>query len=132
VWLAYHGNKSEPVGAAIAYRGPLGANFSYIENRCDLLVQPALDACDAPEVTSALLNAAVTAYQDFEIDAIPVIADAITSPALIQLGAEYLRHYCQGIWLKEGNLSFYRHIEGFYSRLQERVERHAVEPAFAT
>jgi hypothetical protein len=27
VWLAYKGNRQEPVGAAIAYRGPLGLNF---------------------------------------------------------------------------------------------------------
>jgi len=26
-------NKEEPIGAAIAYRGPLGLNFSYLENR---------------------------------------------------------------------------------------------------
>jgi hypothetical protein len=38
VWLAYRANKEEPVGAAIAYRGPLGVNFSYLENRCDLLL----------------------------------------------------------------------------------------------
>src|SRR5205823_1068668 len=64
VWLAYHESKNEPVGAALAYRGPLGANFttileiaeirsqraaigkrgalganfSYLENRCDLLL----------------------------------------------------------------------------------------------
>src|SRR5256714_2737850 len=33
VWLAYRVNKDEPIGAAIAYRGPLGVNFSYLENR---------------------------------------------------------------------------------------------------
>src|SRR5205814_8955322 len=34
VWLAYREYKDEPIGAVIAYRGPLGLNFSYIENRC--------------------------------------------------------------------------------------------------
>src|SRR6266403_1701421 len=42
VWLAYRANKEEPIGAAIVYRGPLGMNFSYLENRCDLLLHPTL------------------------------------------------------------------------------------------
>src|ERR1700676_669377 len=37
IWLAYRGNREEPVGAAIVYRGRLGLNFSYLDNRCDLL-----------------------------------------------------------------------------------------------
>jgi hypothetical protein len=129
VWLAYTPGKNEPVGAAMAYRGPLGANFSYLENRCDLLVHPALADPDVADVAASLLNAASTAYQDFEIETIPVIADPIASSALIQLGAEYLRDYCQGIWLKDGNLGFYRHVDNFYSRLLARAERHAMEPA---
>jgi hypothetical protein len=129
VWLAYDGRKNEPVGAALAYRGPLGANFSYIENRCDLLLHPTLPDFDVQEVAASLLNAASAAYQDLEIDTIPVIADPIASSALIQLGAEYLRDYCQGIWLKDGNLGFYRHVDNFYSRLLTRMQRHVVEPA---
>ena len=131
VWLAYAGCKNEPIGAAIAYRGPLGVNFSYLENRCDLLLHPKLSDPDASDVAVALLQASLAAYQDFELDAIPVIADPIASPVLIQLGAEYLRDYCQGIWLKDGNLRFYRHINGFYSRLVERSERHVMEPSLA-
>lgn len=131
VWLAYAEHKDEPIGAAIAYRGPLGANFSYLENRCDLLISPKLADSDVSDVTVSLLAAASTAYRDFEIDTIPVIADAVASTALIQLGAEYLRDYCQGIWLKDGNLRFYRHIDGFYSRLLARSEKHAMEPTFA-
>src|SRR5205085_512405 len=73
----------------------------------------------------------VTAEEDFELGAIPVIADALASVVLIQLGAEYLRDYCQGIWLKDGNLRFYRHIDGFYSRLVARSEKHFMEPSLA-
>jgi hypothetical protein len=131
VWLAYPQGKNEPIGAAIAYRGPLGANFSYLENRCDLLLHPKIADSDVSEVVVGLLGAASTAYQDFEIGAIPVIADALASVVLIQLGAEYLRDYCQGIWLKDGNLRFYRHIDGFYSRLVARSEKHVMEPSLA-
>lgn len=132
VWLAYQNRKNEPLGAAIAYRGPLGVNFSYLENRCDLLVHPAVADFDVPDVAASLLKAASAAYQGFELPAIPIIADPIASSALIKLGAEYLRDYCQGIWLKDGNVRFYRHVESFYSKLIARVGKHLMEPSFAT
>lgn len=131
VWLAYPEHKDEPIGAAVAYRGPLGANFSYLENRCDLLIKPGLADADVSNVAVSLLGAACAAYRDFELETIPVIADATASTTLLQLGAEYLRDYCQGIWLKDGNLRFYRHIDAFYSRLLARFEKHAMEPTFA-
>jgi len=34
------GQQRRTIGAAIVYRGPLGVNFSYLENRCDLLLHP--------------------------------------------------------------------------------------------
>jgi hypothetical protein len=130
VWLAYRGYKDEPIGAVIAYRGPLGVNFSYIENRCDLLLHPTLPESNVPGVAAGLLKAASSAYQGFELSAIPVITDQIAAAALTQLGAEPLRHYCQGIWLKGGQLRFYRHVDGFYSRLLARSERHAPQVTF--
>lgn len=131
VWLAYPQGKNEPIGAAIAYRGPLGVNFSFLENRCDLLLHPKLAESEGRDVVVSLLRASFAAYQDFELDTIPVIADPVSSVILIQLGAEYLRDYCQGICLKDGNLRFYRHIDGFYSRLLARSDKHAMEPSFA-
>jgi len=129
VWLAYREYKDEPIGAVIAYRGPLGLNFSYIENRCDLLLHPTLPEGDVVDVVASLLRASSSTYDDFELDAIPVITEEIAAPALLQLGAEFLRHYCQGTWLQEGQLRFYRHVDGFYSRLLARAERHALQPS---
>src|SRR5579863_7236969 len=130
VWLAYRGYKNEPIGAAIAYRGPLGVNFSYIENRCDLLLHPTLPDSNVPGVVASLLKAASSAYQGFELSAIPVITDQIAAASLTQLGAEPLRHYCQGIWLKGGQLRLYRHVDGFYARLLARSEKHATQVTF--
>src|SRR5438309_1876816 len=129
VWLAYRAHKEEPIGAAIAYRGPLGANFSYLENRCDLLLQPTLPESEVSEVASALLSASSAAYKDFELDEIPVIAEEMATHVLFKLGAEFLRHYCQGIWLKNGHPRFYRHVDGFYSKLLARMEKHELEAA---
>src|SRR2546425_5279266 len=57
VWLAYRAHKEEVVGSAIAYRGPLGVNFSYLENRCDLLLHPTLPEAEVSEAAAALLTA---------------------------------------------------------------------------
>jgi hypothetical protein len=130
VWLAYanrHGD--QPVGAALAYRGPLGVNFSYLESRCDLLLDPTLAEHMRPAVVATLLNASAAAYSDFEIDEIPIIADQVSAPALLGFGAEFLREYCQGIWLKSGQPRLYRHLESFYSRVLERAERHNPQPS---
>jgi hypothetical protein len=123
VWLAYKGSRREPVGAAIAYRGPLGVNFSYLENRCDLLLHPTLPASEVPDTIASLLNGASAAYHDFELDDIPLIADEMATEVLLGFGAAFLRHYCQGIWLKAGHQSFYQHVDGFYSKILARAEK---------
>jgi hypothetical protein len=129
IWLAYRGKKDEPIGAAIAYRGPLGMNFSYLENRCDVLLHPTLPEPEVLGAASALLRASAAAYQDFELDEIPVIVEEMATHALFKLGAEFLRHYCQGIWLKNGHPRFYRHVDSFYTRLLARAEKHEMQPA---
>jgi hypothetical protein len=123
VWLAYRQHGDIPVGAAIAYRAPLGINFSFIENRCDLLIDPALEQNEVPGVASALLGAATAAYSDFELNEIPVVADQCVEPTMVGLGAEFLRNYCQGIWLKDGLPGLYRHVDNFYARMLHRTER---------
>jgi len=129
VWLAYRANREEPIGAAIAYRGPLGVNFSYLENRCDLLLHPTLPESEVSETASALLSACSKAYDDFELEEIPVIAEEMATHVLYKLGAEFLRHYCQGIWLRDGHPRFYRHVDGFYTKLLTRMEKQELQPA---
>jgi hypothetical protein len=92
VWLAFRANREEPIGAAIVYRGPLGVNFSYLENRCDLLLHPTLPQSEVSEVASSLLKASSAAYEDFELDEIPVIAEEMATHVLFKLGADFLRH----------------------------------------
>src|ERR1700731_2236119 len=127
VWLAYKGSRREPVGAAIAYRGPLGVNFSYLENRCDLLLHPTLPASEVPDTIASLLSALSAAYYDFELDDIPLIADEMASEVLLGFGATFLRHYCQGIWLRAGHQGFYQHVDGFYSKLLARAEKQEIQ-----
>jgi hypothetical protein len=131
VWLAYRANKEEPIGAAIAYRGPLGVNFSYLENRCDLLLHPTLPESEVSEAACALLSSCSRAYDDFELEEIPVIAEEMATHVLYTLGAQFLRHYCQGIWLKDGHPRFYGHVDGFYTKLLARMEKQELHPALS-
>ncbi|MFI0738741.1 hypothetical protein ACH4PU_11745 [Streptomyces sp. NPDC021100] len=101
--------------AALAYRGPLGFNFSFLENRCDLLIAPDLDADEARRATDALLAAACPAYGDFEPAAIP-LTTATPVDHLIQAGAEPMRPYTRALWLAEACPDFYRHIDELYTR----------------
>src|SRR5260370_7072814 len=110
------------MGAAIAYRGPLGVNFSYLENRCDLLLHPTLPESEVSEAASALLTACSKAYADFELEEIPVIAEEMATHVLYKLGAEFLRHYCQGISLKDGHPRSYPHVHCFYTNLFPPLE----------
>jgi hypothetical protein len=123
VHLAYLPGRSEPAGAAIAYRGPLGLNFSFIENRCDLLLDPGLPEADVTAVTGALVAAAAAEYGLFELDDIPIMADIAATPALCALGGRFLRHYCHGIWLRAGQPALYSHVDRFYAPLVHRAKR---------
>jgi hypothetical protein len=132
VWLAYRDGTDQAAGAAIAYRGPLGLNFSFLENRCDLLLDPTLSEADAAAVTAALIEAAKSAYADFELEDIPVVADSAAAAALCAIGGQFLRNYCQGIWLKDGQPLLFRHVDRFYTRLLTRVERRSVPSVFTS
>lgn len=127
VWLAYRRGKDQLLGAAIAYRGPLGLNFSYLENRCDLLLLPIQSAAELEGTATSLLAAAATAYENFELQDIPVIASDDNLPVLTKIGVQFIRHYCQCIWLKEGYARSYRHVDTFYAKVLSRSEKRGLQ-----
>ena len=126
VWLAYRKGSTNAIGAALAYRGPLGLNFSFIENRCDLLVSPRLTPAEAADVTTALMQAVSPAYDDCALHDVPVVADQGSASALLACGGDLLRSYCQGIWLEDGQPALYRHVDSFYARLLQREQRQRI------
>ncbi|HTM02587.1 MAG TPA: hypothetical protein VL173_03715 [Vicinamibacterales bacterium] len=126
VWLAYRKGLPHAIGAALAYRGPLGLNFSFLENRCDLLVSPRLTPAEAADVTTALMQAAGPAYDDCALHDIPVVADQASASALLACGGDLLRTYCQGIWLEDGQPALSRYVDSFYTRLLQREQRHRI------
>lgn len=117
VWLARVKGFSTPVGAVVAYRGPLGFNFSFLENRCDLLIRPGLAPDDEQAVMLHLLHAASSVYDDFQPGYIPVVVDDARASSLMEHGARQIRTYAQSIWLRSGFRAWYDHVESLYARV---------------
>ena len=125
-WLAFDGER--PIAALVAYRGPLGLNFSFLENRADLLIHPDASEQQAANVSNALLAAAVEFYSDFEPGFIPLTAD-LDSTNLLETQYELVRRYCQGIWLREAFASWGQHTDRFYRRILQRLAKRRLDSA---
>ncbi|MFJ7954872.1 hypothetical protein ACIQ62_01085 [Streptomyces sp. NPDC096319] len=119
IWVQYD-TTGRIRAAALAYRGPLGFNFSFLENRCDVLVSPELDEQEAQRARDALVAAASAAYEDFEPGGVPVAGET-PMDRLVRAGAEPVRPYTRVLWLAEAYPDVYRHIDRLYaSRLRGR------------
>jgi hypothetical protein len=119
-WLAYLRGRDEPIAAAIAYSGSLGLNFSFIENRCDLMCDPTLDSNVRAEVCTALLYHVSRFQKGLPLRYLPVTADDRTAMILFASGASLIRNYSQSIWLRDGFLSWLQHVEAIYHRVERR------------
>ena len=126
IWIAFHHDKSEPLGAAIAYRGPFGFNFSFLENRCDLIIENDLNNQLRIEVCEALLKNAAKAYFDAELKLeyplkhMVVIAENASTNALKHVVGQRTREYYQSIWLRSGFEKWKKYMENVYKRVSSR------------
>lgn len=102
IWLAAS-RSGNCAGAALAHRGPLGLNFSFLENRCDIIVDQDLPEEEATDITVALLVAASEAYDDFAPDFVPAIVPKPLAGPLLAFGGSRLQTYAQIIWLSFGS-----------------------------
>jgi len=125
VWLASRCDASgdTPVAALVAHRGPLGLNYSFIENRADLLAAPDCSPAVLNAATAALLDAAADTYADFGPEAFPLLADEPSAAALGQVGWRPVRAYCQTLWLRSGYARYQTHLHATFARVAERAER---------
>lgn len=119
IYLALKGDS--PVGCAIAFRGPLGLNFSFLENRCDLILKPGLAPSEASAIVEMLLAEATKAYADFKPPWIPVTTEtSLTSlPTIVRPS----RVYTQAIYLRRAMPRFYDGLRALYGRLLARQMR---------
>jgi hypothetical protein len=120
----------ELAGALIVYRGPLGLNFSFLENRAEVMTAPGLPDWQAALVATALVTAARPAYADFEPGYVPVVAADREVAPLLEAGAALMRRYSQAIALKAGYAAVYDHLRtSFDQRARQAGERNGNETA---
>lgn len=114
----------ELVAALVAYRGPLGLNYSFIENRAELLVAASASARSIASATRALIDAASDTYAGFSPGYIPLFVDQVSAPALACAGFQPIRTYYQTLWLRSGYARYQAHLLATFARVVERAERH--------
>lgn len=121
-WLAYV--DGQLVAALVAYRGPLGLNYSFVENRADLLLSPACPPSSVVHVTRQLVAAASDQYRDFRPGYVPLFVDEHGAPQLVSAGLLPIRRYCQAIHLRACYARYRAHLQTTFARVVERAERH--------
>tara|TARA_R110002096_G_scaffold173781_9_gene349048 strand:- start:263440 stop:264618 length:1179 start_codon:yes stop_codon:yes gene_type:complete len=131
VFIARVDGQQEPIGFAVAYRGPLGLNFSFLENRCEIWIDPRARADQRKQALTSILHATSGVYHDFELPDLLITVSRIDEDALIERGAKLIQHYNRSVWLRDGYEAWYKHVDRFYDRIMERMER-AMSPARTT
>ena len=113
------------VGAAVCLRGPLGLNFSFLENRCLLVFARGLIQSRRASVAQSLLAAAMTVYEDLELPYLVVGVQENTSGTMQELGGQFLRTYQRCTWLEDGFADWYDHVGRFFLRINRHYARKA-------
>ena len=105
IWLVF--KKSNLIGVAIAYKSPVGLNFSFLNNRCELIISPNLAPDLLKDIVAQLLSKVAFQYLDFSPGFIPVIADDKTAKQVEELGGQIIRRYTQHLWTRKGYEDWY-------------------------
>lgn len=113
------------IGGIIVNRAPLGLNFSFLGNRCLLILDKNLNPQQRKHILPSILQSIKPHYQDFALGVLPLLTDAASSTVLQSLGAQYLREYLQCIWLRAGFQDWYAHIQSFLQAIEARRHRKA-------
>lgn len=124
VFLAALPGCREPVGIAIAYRGPIGLNFSFLENRCDLWISRELDHSLRHYIAQALIGASESVYEDLALNHMVVACDEETHAALsCRHTGMFIRTYSRCVWSRPGFWQWYCHADSFYQRILDFEQR---------
>lgn len=116
VFVAHAQGTDQPLGLAVAYRGPLGLSFSFLENRLELWLDATLSNQLRLEVAVALTQQAASVYDTFELPHLMVSTDAATA-AVFGPMAIPVQQYERCVWLRECYAGWYEHINGFFARM---------------
>ncbi|MEZ5965283.1 MAG: hypothetical protein R3F56_15730 [Planctomycetota bacterium] len=111
------------VGLAMVHRGPIGLNFTLLENRVELCLAPDVAGLAASSVARTLLAAARPLVRAEVAALAPIVVGDRDAAAVEALGAERYRTYRQSMWLgKAGIAALVRSLEQTYGAVLRRRE----------
>ncbi len=127
VVLLYRPVEEVPVGAAIAYRGPLGFNLSLIENRCDILLGDSVMNDEILPAIATLIDGVRDRYDGFPPGYIPVIGDNKVQDAILTASAgRLLRRYAHFGVTQDGLVKWYDSVVDIIGRvIRHRAKKEA-------
>lgn len=109
------------LGVALAYRGPLGTNFSFAENVCRIIIAKGAETERRSGVIFALVQSALPTYEAFELPHIIVGCDPAESRVLLESGGTALQTYRRLVWNRAGFADWYRYVGEVYARVTTRA-----------
>lgn len=118
--LAAYSRAGRPLGIAIVHRGPLGLNFSFLENAGMILLRDDLEKDLLKTAMNSLLLSILPAYSNFPPAAVPILTNKTCSRLLAGDGHKFFREYKKVVWLKDLNGQCYQFIDKIYSRIAKR------------
>ncbi|MBX9653065.1 hypothetical protein K2Y11_05530 [bacterium] len=101
--LVYRSVHGDLLGVAVVHTGPIGVNFSQLENRIDLIVRGGLSLDERVPVATQLLASAYEAAGGSL--ARRIMTDQDTAAALSMRGCSIIRDYQRFTWLHAGPAS---------------------------
>jgi len=125
IWMAF--NKTygdEPVGVLTAYRGPLGFNFSLLENRMELILNSNLKNEKRFAIFSQLINKALSAYEThYPLKVIPLVIHSNIERNIESSNLEYIRTYNKSSWINKGFEPWCRHVAHFFEIIENNFKK---------
>ena len=112
-------------GRALVCRGPIGLNFSFFENRCEIVLPSDAGQEVCRDLAKALIRKCAGAYADFELDCIPLMVSECDSGLIESLGGIPVRPYARSVWRAEGFDRWYSHVTSIYQRFHRVLQRRA-------
>lgn len=105
------GSDSEIQAAVISYHSSPGINFSFLENRIEVIVDKKIGTDSA---LGATIMGTLRRHSASRRIPVPVIADPKTAELLIRNGAHFQREYMRRIWTKKAYAELYEYITHKY------------------
>ena len=123
VFVATRKGYQDPVGLCVAYRGALGLNFSFLENRCELSLDPMLNNEERLEVLEGMIHSVQEVYEDFELPSLLLCGDMQIGNELVAMGGSRIQDYTQSMWLADGFRLWYEHTNRFYEKVIRMMKK---------